>query len=91
MDDLSEQLIDHMDTFGERTIQGAFCSVCNWGVQAIQRDQSRAADVIVCSWKWWLAHAPESEPGRTAWVGLQNSIDLILKLAVSNGGETCGS
>jgi hypothetical protein len=88
MDDLSEQLIDHMDTFGERTVQGAFCSVINWGLQAVERlGPDHRNEVIGCCGRWWLKHEPEGcEVVSRAWLHLGECIVDLIQTAKTNGG-----
>ena len=87
MEDLQEQLIDHMETFGERTVQGAFCSLIKWGMQAVSRGESPTTVIGVCG-RWWLGNEPdEGRSISTAWLHLGECIVDLIQTAKPNGGE----
>ena len=65
--DLSEELIDHMDTFGERTIHGAFCSLINWTAKTANRLGGEHSEAVIeVARAWWNGHQPTVEDTGTA-------------------------
>lgn len=84
MGSLAEQLSEYMDD-AERTIQGAFCSLINWGQQAVSRGESKTNVIGICG-RWWLDHEPDDGvPISTAWLSLGECIaDLIFSVGTNS-------